>query len=122
VKLNRRATAAELRISDELYDDLLHDFLGNAEAALEPLAANTRENHPDEISGFAHMLKGSAATLKLNVIRQAAQELEAAARADPGGSAAREIIAELEADLEELRGLLSTEDIAHGHENDPDCG
>lgn len=107
VKLDRQRAVAELDIPTEFYDELLHDFLDGARTALEDLEEAVREGRPDEIHAIAHMLKGSAASMRLEEMRAIARGLEAATREDESMEDLQKHVTELRTAVAELSTLLS---------------
>ena len=107
LQLNRQQALAELGVPGELYEELLHEFLDNAETALERLAAAIREDHLDQIPAIAHMLKGSAASLRLEEMRTIARDLEIAGRTRKGKKGTGKLIADLGAAVREFKALIS---------------
>ncbi|MFO7898164.1 MAG: Hpt domain-containing protein [Planctomycetota bacterium] len=105
--LNKQQAAAELNITHEFYDELLHDFLNSATTGLDELAAAVSARDLDPIFRVAHRLKGSAAAVKLEPIRKIALALEIAGHPDRNWTAVRERIDDLKAAVEELKTLLA---------------
>ena len=108
MKLDRQTAVAELGVPDEFYDELLHDFLDSARAALEGLEEAVRKGQLDDIRGIAHKVKGSAASIRLEEMRTIAHAIEVAGREENGNKdALRKLTTELRRAVEELRTLLS---------------
>ena len=81
---NRKALLAKIDHDEELYRELLQDFLESGREYLEEIARAAAENDPESLRNAAHALKGSAGSLEAPAVQAAALELEQAARtADP---------------------------------------
>ncbi|MFW6158301.1 MAG: Hpt domain-containing protein [Planctomycetota bacterium] len=106
MKLDRQETAAQLEITEELYDELLHDFLDGARAGLDELADAATAGNLEPVFRVAHRLKGSAAAVKLEPIREIALALEIAGNTDRNWTAVHERIDDLKAAVAELETLL----------------
>ncbi len=107
MKLNRQEALAELQIPEELYDELLHDLVDNTESALARLEGALGANDFDQVAALAHMIKGSAATLRVEKIRAIAEDLEADGRSNGDGTEIEKHMVELKSALEELTALIS---------------
>ena len=81
---NRKALLAKIDHDEELYRELLQDFLESGREYLEEIARAAAGNDPEGLRNAAHALKGSAGSLEAPAVQAAALELEQAARtADP---------------------------------------
>ena len=107
MKLNRQEALAELEIPEELYNELLHDLVDNTESALARLEGSLGANDFGQVAALAHMIKGSAATLRVQNIRAIAENLETDGRDNGDETEAEKHMAELKSALEELTALIS---------------
>jgi len=107
MELNTPEALAELQISEQLYDELLHDLVDNIRSALAQLEPALRAHDFDRVATLAHMVKGSAASLRVQSVRAAAEALEARSRNNPHGTQLEKHMGELKDALEKLNAIIS---------------
>ncbi len=105
--LDKARTAAELEISPELYDELLHNFHDDASDGLEKLDAAAGSRDSGRIAQVTHRLKGSAAMLRLDRVRQITSDLESAGGTNRDWEVVHRRIDDLKEAVGQLRSLLT---------------
>lgn len=80
MQLDKKRICAELEIDEALYNELLHDFLGQTDELMAKIDLEKRWISPDEIMKAAHFIKGAAANLRIEDIREIAQKIELACK------------------------------------------
>ncbi len=105
--LDKARTAAELDIPPELYDELLHNFHDDARDGLEQLDAAAGSRDSGRIAQVTHRLKGSAAMLRLDRVREITSDLESAGGTDRDWEVVHHRIGDLKDAVGQLRSLLA---------------
>jgi HPt (histidine-containing phosphotransfer) domain-containing protein len=80
MELDKKKIAAELMIDEDVLNELLHDFLSQAEDAIAKLSGACGAGNFDEIKDLAHFIKGAAGNLRITPMHEAAKEIEAYAK------------------------------------------
>jgi len=98
--LNERWLLDEARGNRDFLKKLFTVFVDQQPRKIEEMRKTVRETKFRELSFQAHAFKGAAATMRANVLKDRAYEVEKAAEAEDKAKAKREIEA-LATDLEE---------------------
>jgi PAS domain S-box-containing protein len=103
---DRAALLARLMDDESLADRIIARFLESTPELIESLRQSLKLNDAAAARRTAHALKGAAANLGGERLRQAAFEMELAAKAEDL-HAATELLAELQASFEQLKEVMS---------------
>jgi HPt (histidine-containing phosphotransfer) domain-containing protein len=100
--LDKTAALEALQITEEIYDELLVEFLADADEELAALDAALRTTDFPKASSVAHSLKGMAGNLRLDTCYNIALAIESAAKAGDSASVEGDSVA-LRSAVEEIR-------------------
>ena len=105
---DHRALLDKIDGDEELYRELLNDFLESGREYLEAINQACRKDDFKELRNAAHALKGSAGSLEAPALQAAALRLEQAARESDRRQITR-ARADLEREFTKLAGILTRE-------------
>lgn len=107
MQLDRQAALKELGISNDVYDELLQIFIEQTESALQTLNQSITLKDFGQIARAAHLIKGSAANLRIEEIRNLAENIDVQARETKDIQAIENKAAELKTTFGELKNIVS---------------
>ena len=103
MQLDKQKALRELGIPEEMYDELLRDFIQQSEEPLKQLEGLVLTGDFEEIRKAAHFIKGSAGNMRVEEMYSIAKEVEFAAKDAGDKSTIGENIAKLRSAFEELK-------------------
>jgi len=104
--LDRKRALAELGIPEEMYNELLQDFVAETESALHNLFEAIQSGNRDDIASSAHFIKGSSGNLRIDDLYVLAKEIEFDARTNKDTAVMAQNASKLKASFEELKKII----------------
>jgi len=89
-------------IPEELYNELVHDFLAQAHAQVQEISEALHKNDFLTAAKVAHSLKGSSGNLRIHAVQNIAQRIELQAKENADRKALEEHTRMLGSALEEF--------------------
>jgi HPt (histidine-containing phosphotransfer) domain-containing protein len=89
--IDKSKAMLDYQLTEEQYDELLSEFVAQAEGAVVTIEAAAHEGRTKEAADAAHSLKGVAGNLRLDDCFAAARNIECAVKGNDGPAADREI-------------------------------
>lgn len=103
MEIDRKKVSAELGIGEDIYGELVGEFISQGEAQAGKMKEAIESNDLDEIARIAHMVKGTSGNLRINIIQELARSIESAAKEKKDVDTIAGNLAKLEAALAELK-------------------
>ena len=104
--IDRQRALDELGIPEEVYDELLQDFIAQTEPALAALLGAVGSQNLVDTAKTAHFVKGSAGNLRLDDLYLLAKEIESGAKGNQDTRILAENVSKLQAMFEELKKII----------------
>ncbi len=103
MEIDRKKVSAELGIGEDMYDELVGEFITQGEGLTGKMKEAIGANDLDEIARIAHMLKGTSGNLRIYTIQELARVIESAAKEKRGADAIAGNLAKLKDAFTELK-------------------
>ncbi len=106
IRIDKKKALSELGIPEEMYDELLGDFITQTEVSVKQLEELVPTDNFEEIRKAAHFIKGSAGNLRIEEIHILAKEIEFASKENRDKKAIEVDVARLRILFEELKKIV----------------
>ncbi|MFH1744439.1 MAG: Hpt domain-containing protein, partial [bacterium] len=110
---DREALLGRLDGDEAFLDEILRTFMDSAREHIKQLSQAVENNDATNLQRQAHGLKGAAANIMANAIRDVASELEMAAR-EGNLSEARSLFSKIEVEFRRLKEMMDTQHAPEG--------
>lgn len=117
MQFDKQTALKKLGISEEMYDELTRMFIAQTEPVLKNLDDFIRLKDFRQIARLAHSINGSAANLRIEIIRGLAENIDLQAKENKDIKMIEENASKLKIAFEEFKKITESENEAQGRKN-----
>ncbi len=104
--LDKQKALLELGIPEDLYNELLQDFVSETGPALKKLFEAVQSGNLEETARGAHFIKGAAGNLRINEMYCVSKDIEFSAKGKADMNIIKENVLKLKVLFEELKKIV----------------